>query len=188
MELSDMSSIDLTLDNINEVTFQVNIEGSTPATPSCRFLIEGEDMSFAFPGEIEKDGMVYVSIPPLEKVLKEGSYNSGLEVIVDDRVFVPLTITTNFEKSVSVTAEAVTRRKKVTRSASAQLIGTSVKNRSRKNQSRTLIGEGTKTATVRAVNEKSISSPSKGRANELDIEGMPEDKIRNLIRSMIDRK
>ena len=94
-----MSSIDLSLDNNNEITFQVNIEGSSPALPSCRFLIEGHEMSFAFPGEIEKDGTVNVSVPPLEKVLREGSYKSGLEVIVDDRVFVPLEVEVNFEKS-----------------------------------------------------------------------------------------
>jgi len=188
-----MSSIDLSLDNSNEITFQVNIEGSSPAYPSCRFLIEGHEMSFAFPGEIEKDGTVNVTVPPLEKILREGSYNSGLEVIVDDRVFVPLELEVNFEKSVRVTAEAVSRKKRPVRSASAQLIGTSVRSRSgSRSPSSDLIGEAGNSSpvvkVVRASNEKREKGPKPDaptKRDEVSMKDLSESQIRNLIRNMI---
>ena len=182
-----MSSIDLSLDNNNEITFQVNIEGSSPAHPSCRFLIEGHEMSFAFPGEIERDGTVNVTVPPLEKVLREGTYNSGLEVIVDDRVFVPLELEVSFEKSVKVTAEAVSRKKSPMRSASAQLIGTRVRKGSVETSSKNLISEtGSQVPAVRVVKtavkkEKSSS----GNSPEVSMNDLSENQIRNLIRNMI---
>ena len=179
-----MSSIDLSLDNNNEITFQVNIEGSSPALPSCRFLIEGSEMSFAFPGEIEKNGVVHVNVPPLEKVLREGSYKSGLEVIVDDRVFVPLEIEVNFEKSVRVTAEAISRKKTPVRSASAQLIGTSVKKRSSSRLSGGLMGESSKKPIVNVVKdaEEKVTKP---KSKEVRMNDLSETQIRNLIRNMI---
>ncbi len=193
-----MSTIDLTLDNNNELTFQVNIEGSSPAKPSCRFLIEGDEMSFAFPGEMERDGIVHVNIPPLEKVLKEGSYNSGLEVIVDDRVFVPLTLTTSFEKSVKVTAESVARKKRPVVAASAQLIGTTVKGSDARTQVSNLIREteekkaqpsliGTRKPQVQ---EKPAPPPKKRSEIQKDVSfgDLSESQVRNLIRSFINKQ
>jgi hypothetical protein len=182
-----MSSIDLSLDNNNEITFQVNIEGSSPAHPSCRFLIEGHEMSFAFPGEIERDGTVSVTVPPLEKVLREGTYSSGLEVIVDDRVFVPLELEVNFEKSVRVTAEAVSRKKRPVRSASAQLIGTKVRKGSEGISSKNLISEtGSQSPSVRVVKTavKKEKNPP-GSSPEVSMNDLSENQIRNLIRNMI---
>jgi len=191
-----MSTIDLTLDNNNELTFQINIEGSSPAKPSCRFLIEGEDMSLAFPGDIERDGIVHVNIPPLEKILKEGSYNSGLEVIVDDRVFVPLTLTTSFEKSVKVTAEAVTRKKRQSVTTSAQLIGTRVrKNSDQTNLSRGLIRETTNQAPKVSAPTQRASEPISQHSSktttdkkEVRMNELSENQIRNLVRNMLDSK
>jgi len=179
-----MSTIDLSLDNNNEITFQVNIEGSSPALPSCRFLIEGHEMSFAFPGEIEKDGTVNVSVPPLEKVLREGSYKSGLEVIVDDRVFVPLEVEVNFEKSVRVTAEAVSRKQKSIRSASARLIGTSVRSSNKTKQQQVLIKESQPRDVVNVV-KNSSTRDSEDTRKEVRMNDLSESQIRNLIRDMI---
>tara|TARA_B100000700_G_scaffold331642_1_gene466452 strand:- start:28482 stop:29051 length:570 start_codon:yes stop_codon:yes gene_type:complete len=188
-----MSSIDLSLDNNNEITFQVNIEGSSPAHPSCRFLIEGQEMSFAFPGEIERDGTVNVTVPPLEKVLREGSYNSGLEVIVDDRVFVPLELEVNFEKSVRVTAEAVSRKKRPVRSASAQLIGTTVRKGGKSPTAGSLISEtGSHPPVVKVVKpppsqkrEKLAERKNASKRDEVSMKDLSENQIRNLIRNMI---
>ena len=189
-----MSSIDLSLDNNNEIIFQINIEGSSPALPSCRYLIEGNEMSFAFPGEIEKNGVVRVNVPPLEKVLREGSYKSGLEVIVDDRVFVPLEIEVNFEKSVRVTAEAIGREKKPSRSASAQLIGTSVRRSHSPRSAGSLIAETTSSPIVNVVKEaqeKDLREPvqtgknRESNSSEVRMNDLSENQIRDLIRNMI---
>ena len=192
-----MDSIDLTLDNNNELTFQVSVEGSSPAKPSCRFLIEGDEMSFIFPAEIEKDGIVHVNIPPMDKILKEGSYDSGLEVIVDDRVFVPLKLEANFEKSVKVTAEAVIRKRKTVHSASAQLIGTSVKKRT--HPAGTLNRKDLISETKNKPQDKSSISnevkrdvshqkdASESRKKEVSLGDLTERQIRTLIRNMIEK-
>ena len=95
-----MNEIDLMLDEENELTFQLNIEGSRPAEASCRLNVQGNDMNLMFEAQKQNGEEVNVVLPPLAHVLKEGKYNMLLEVIVDDKYFVPLELTGNFEKSV----------------------------------------------------------------------------------------
>ena len=97
-----MSEIDLMLDEENELTFQLNIEGTRPAEASCRLVLESDNMSLVFDAERGHGDEVNVVLPPLTHVLKEGTYNMALEVIVDDKYFRPLTLAGNFEKSVVV--------------------------------------------------------------------------------------
>lgn len=119
-----MKPIDLMLDEENELRFKVNIEGSRPGKAISRLVLEAPDMSLIFEGEQDTDGELVVIVPELNNVLKEGTYDSHLEVLVDDRIFVPLEMKTKFEKSLSVTAEAVVRspRRKPKASASAVLV------------------------------------------------------------------
>ena len=39
-----MSSIDLLLDEENELTFQLNIEGSSPSSANCRLIVENKNI------------------------------------------------------------------------------------------------------------------------------------------------
>ena len=118
-----MESIDLALDTDNELNFMVKVEGSRPGDSSCRFFLEGVEMSYIFPGNIDQSGEVSVNIPSMNKLLREGVYKSKLEVVVEDRVFVPLEMNINFEKSVRVTAESVTTaRKKPKASATLEMV------------------------------------------------------------------
>ena len=105
-----MSKIDLLLDEENELTFQLNVEGNAPGTAKCRLKLESENMGLLFEAKSQERGEVSVVLPPLAHVLKEGDYDMTLEVIVDDKFFKPLTLTGSFEKSVKVTAEAVVRK------------------------------------------------------------------------------
>ena len=98
-----MGMIDLMLDEENELTFQLNIEGSRPAEAQCRLVLENTDMSLSFDAHKHVEGEVSVVLPPLAHVLKEGKYDMSLEVIVDDKYFKPLTIEGNFEKSITIT-------------------------------------------------------------------------------------
>jgi len=115
-----MASIDLMLDEENELTFQLNIEGSRPAETSCRLLLSDSDMSYVFEGHKNNEGELSVILPSLKHVIKEGTYDMSLEVIVDDKYFKPLTMQGNFEKSITVSAQPITkaRRKKTITSAS----------------------------------------------------------------------
>jgi len=117
-----MKPIDLMLDNDNELRFKVSIEGTRPGTSVCRLMLEGPEMSYSFKGHPSKDGEIVVSIPSMKGIIKEGVYDVHLEVVVDDRIFIPLEMKTNFEKSLSVTAEAVDHVKRKKPSASAILV------------------------------------------------------------------
>lgn len=107
-----MNSIEMLLDEENELTFQVNIEGNRPSDASCRLRLDNEGVGLMFEASKTSQGEISVVIPPLNHVLKEGLYDMTLEVIVDDKYFQPLTVQGNFEKSVKVTAEAVVRSRK----------------------------------------------------------------------------
>ena len=105
-----MSKIDLLLDEENELTFQINIEGNAPGTAKCRLMLENSGLNLLFEANSHQKGEISVILTPLAHVLKEGEYDMKLEVVVDDRFFEPLTLTGNFEKNVKVTAEAVVRK------------------------------------------------------------------------------
>jgi hypothetical protein len=108
-----MSSIDLLLDEENELTFALKIEGTRPATAQCRLVLENKDMSLIFNSDTYDGEEVSIVLPPLSHVLKEGQYNMNLEVIVEDKFFKPLELVGNFEKSISIVAEAVTKKKEI---------------------------------------------------------------------------
>ncbi len=146
-----MSTIDLMIDEENELTFQVQIEGTRPGTAKCRLMLESKDMSLAFEGQSAGDE-VSVTLPPLDHVIKEGTYDMTLEVVVDDRYFEPLKIQGAFEKRLKVTAEAVTVKTKPKVKTSASLVEVKkksspgrvkVKNRSKEK----IINETTKRVT-----------------------------------------
>jgi len=117
-----MEKIDLDLDNENEITFNVQIEGTRPGTPMCRLMIENSDLSYVLSGDFLENDEVSITVPPMKSILNEGIYDSYLEVIVDDRVFIPLEMKINFEKSVKVVAESINRRRKKPMSASASIV------------------------------------------------------------------
>ena len=81
-----MDRIDLDLDNENEMTFNVVIEGTRPGEPLCRLMIENEDMSFSMQGDFLPNNEVAIVVPPLKGILKEGSYDSYLKEVVNVRI------------------------------------------------------------------------------------------------------
>jgi len=106
-----MSNIDLLLDEENELTFALTIEGSRPATAQCRLLLESDDMSLVFESDSYDGNEITVTLPPLKHILKEGEYNMDLEVIVEDKYFKPLSLTGNFEKSLEISAAPIIKNK-----------------------------------------------------------------------------
>tara|TARA_R110001592_G_scaffold342336_1_gene632121 strand:+ start:2882 stop:3406 length:525 start_codon:yes stop_codon:yes gene_type:complete len=163
-----MSKIDLLLDEENELTFQINIEGNSPGSAKCRLMLENKGLNLLFEANSHQKGEISVILPPLAHVLKEGEYDMKLEVVVDDKFFEPLTLTGNFEKNVKVTAEAVVRRvsKKQTNVSAAILSETSpikvrnsktsaVSNKSRPVAQKQAIKENTK-KRKKVISEKDI--------------------------------
>jgi len=116
-----MSKINLMLDEENELTFQVQIEGTRPGEAKCRLMLESNDISYSFQGNSNGEE-VSVILPPLDHVLKEGTYDMTLEVVVDDRYFEPLRLQGEFEKRLKVTAESVSVKAKPRVKTSASLV------------------------------------------------------------------
>ena len=85
-------------------------------------------MSLIFNSDTYNGEEVSVVLPPLGHVLKEGQYNMNLEVIVEDKFFKPLTLVGNFEKSITIVAESVAKKKEVLR-PQVSLSNVSVKSR-----------------------------------------------------------
>mgnify|MGYP003651873860 CR=1 FL=1 len=155
-----MSAINLLLDEENELTFQLNIEGSRPAESKCRLKIDNSDIGLIFEGNSETQGEVSVVLPPLTHILKEGTYDMILEVIVDEKYFTPLTIQGSFEKSVKVTAEAIVRkREKIqTKVTAATLVESSKKTNKRNSHNPPVVVKNSKTRSVESkVKQNNIS-------------------------------
>jgi hypothetical protein len=144
-----MSNIDLLLDEENELTFALTVEGTRPATAQCRLVLENEGMSFVFNSEPYSGDEVKVVLPPLKHVLKEGEYDMNLEVIVEDKYFKPLSLVGNFEKSIEIKAAPVQKAKKKGLMTSASLSEVRVKNTSTRKVK--------ETTTERKIEKKKVS-------------------------------
>lgn len=126
LELST-NTIDLRLDEENELTFEVTVQGSSSTSPIYRFVCESEDMSFVFRGIPVGENQVQVIIPPLEKKIKEGIHDAHLEVIVENKLFVPMQLSANFKVSTRVVAEGVRVNNKLAQAKSPSVTVSSAK-------------------------------------------------------------
>ena len=107
-----MSDFSLFLDDENEVRFSLEIEGAAPADVHASMILEGKKgYSLSFPGSPVDGGEIEVVVPPLKSILAEGTYKARLEVVVDNRLFVPLELTTTLKNSVKVEAAVKVRRR-----------------------------------------------------------------------------
>jgi hypothetical protein len=126
-----MSNINLLLDEENEITFALTVEGTTNSPAQCRLLVEKDNMTLMFEPNYFKNNEVSVTIPVLKNILKEGECNLSLEVIVEDKYFKPLVMKGFLEKSVEVIAEskAISKPKpQATASVSQIKVNNSTKN------------------------------------------------------------
>jgi len=101
-----MSNINLLLDEENEITFALSVEGTTNSPAKCRLLVEKDNIALMFTPNYFQNDEVSVTIPPLKHIFKEGICDLRLEVIVEDKYFNPLTLKGYLEKSVEVIAES----------------------------------------------------------------------------------
>jgi hypothetical protein len=104
-----LETVDLDVEEPNELLFKVKVEGIDQAPASVRLVCEsGGDMSFMFEGKATgQDDIVQFQLPILKDKLKEGTYLSKVEVLVENRYFAPVIFNINFKKAVRVVAEAV---------------------------------------------------------------------------------
>lgn len=103
-----LETIDLDIEESQELLFKVRIEGTEPTPAKVRLVCEAGDMAYVFNGHpLGTDDIVQFVLPVLKDKLKEGVYLSRVEVLVDNRYFAPVTFNINMKKAIKVVAEAV---------------------------------------------------------------------------------
>lgn len=105
-----VETLDLDIDESNELLFKVGIEGHVQGPAKVRLVCEGEDVAYIFPGRPTGEGVVQFVLHRASGI-KEGIYPSQLEVLVENKYFVPVVFNINLKKAVKVVAEAVSLSK-----------------------------------------------------------------------------
>lgn len=109
-------TIELDLEESNDLTFKIKMEGTAMSPAKVRLVCENEDFAYMFNGYgTGEDEVVQFTLPRMDKKLTEGNYNARVEVLVDNRYFAPLQFQINFKKTLSVVAEAIQVVKKPTK-------------------------------------------------------------------------
>ncbi len=103
-------TLNLFIDEPNELSFDLTIEGTEMAKPIVRTIIEGSKFELMFPTDRKAEGWT-VTIPPLQEVLSTGKRNLRLEVVLNNKIFTPLTLQTEFSKSQIVEARVINNSK-----------------------------------------------------------------------------
>lgn len=108
-----MEIIDLDPEETNELMFRVQIEGIDPTPAKIRLVCEGSDAGYVFKSKAGPEGLVRFEIPAMKGRIKEGTHAARVEVMIENKYFVPIEFEVNFKKKVSVVAESVVVPKRV---------------------------------------------------------------------------
>ena len=105
-----MDIMKLSLDRKNILEFNVNIQGyaHTLASkgPKVRMILEQKDMGFCV--HATKEGKMYsVVIPEMKNIMESGICDARMEVIIDNKYFVPWESQIEFDENLKVEATAV---------------------------------------------------------------------------------
>lgn len=158
MEISN-ASIDLDIEKSSELIFKVTIEGVRRSAANVRLVCEGDDMGFVLPStQSTDDGLVMFTMPPMNNHLRGGSYPARIEVMIDDRCFVPTTFQLNFKKPFKVVAESVVVRQ----------------------QSQPIVTATVQSANTQVTNVVSSSPPQQEQIVERVISGRSQPKPMSL--------
>jgi len=109
-----METIDLDLEETNELSFKLRIEGETSGAVIARLYCESPDgVMHAFLGNFQGDpGTVSFKLAGTNRFLNEGLHPAWVEVVVENKQFVPAKFNINFKKEISVQFESLQEVKK----------------------------------------------------------------------------
>lgn len=111
--LSEVLSLDM--DEANDLTFKIKLEGASASPAKVRLVCEGEGLSYMFNGYgTGEPEVVQFTIPAMTTKMAEGTYGARVEVLVENRYFAPLQFQINFKKTMRVVAESIGVRPRVT--------------------------------------------------------------------------
>ena len=103
-----IETIDLDMEESNELAFKLKVEGTANSPAKVRLVCEGSDVSYMFNGRgTSEEGVVQFVLPQMKDKLAEGTYQARVEVLIENRYFSPVQFNINFKKAVKVVAEAL---------------------------------------------------------------------------------
>ena len=107
-----MDNIKLSLDRENVLEFNVEIQGyantSMTKAPQVRLFLEQKNIGFCIAAK--KDNNTYsVVIPEMKNIIESGVCDARMEVIIDNKYFVPWESQIEFDREVKVEAAPIIR-------------------------------------------------------------------------------
>jgi hypothetical protein len=103
-----LETVDLDIEESNELTFRIKMEGVGTNPVKVRLVCEDKDVSYMFSGYgTGEDGVVQFVLPQMKNKLNEGLHQAKVEVLVDNRYFSPVQFQINFKKTMNVVAESM---------------------------------------------------------------------------------
>lgn len=101
-------TISLALDDENELSFKVQVEGADNIPTKVRLVCEANDISYMFKGSSTGEvDVVKFTLPVMKNKLSEGTYSARIEVLIENKYFSPVQFDINFKQPVKVVAEAL---------------------------------------------------------------------------------
>lgn len=99
-----MSIAKLRLDETTKLEFGVSITGAT-GQPETRLVIEGKNFSIVYPCKPTNEG-VEVKINELKNILPAGTYPVKLEVVVENKIYIPFEDNITLEPPIEVSSKS----------------------------------------------------------------------------------
>jgi hypothetical protein len=99
-----MTIASIKLDESTKLDFGVSITG-TGGRPEARFVIDHKDFSVSFPCKQTNEGME-ADVQGMSKIFAPGDYTARLEVIIENKLYVPLIDKITFQPLVQIKSQA----------------------------------------------------------------------------------
>ena len=171
-----MPAMKLSLDRENILEFNVDIQGyantSTTKAPKVRMILEQKNMGFCMVATKE-DKTYSVVIPEMKNIMESGVCEARMEVIIDNKYFVPWESQIEFDREVKVEAAPIIKEElQPVVSVQAQPVVKEIPQPQK-----------------RVVKEEAPSKPKKKATLQLIVDNKPKRKIKKEntnINSIID--
>lgn len=180
-----LETIDLDMEESNELLFKVNVEGAAASPARVRLVCEAGAMAYMFNGHpTEDEGVVQFIIPQMTGRLdEEGTCLARVEVLIENRYFAPVQFGINFKKAVKVFAEAVSipqvkKQTGITVSAAPVVV--------KKQEPKVTVNEGKRPATIAQPEKSSKGSlAERYQRRKKNDEGGDGDIDEAVLRSLV---
>lgn len=177
---TDRESIQLELDEVNELVFKVSVQGADSMRVKTRMVCEADGLSYMFDGRELPDGDMRFVVPVMKGRLSEGvSYKSRVEVLVEDKYFSPVEFDLTFKQSVKVVTEGGIRVRSPSRDTSPVAVSVSA-------QVLKATPVATREAPSAVQETKSKPSPLRDRVSQkVSVTGLDNMALEEVARSVV---